>query len=70
MEDEDGVVMEQDDDHISGIVHGIGLEVYVKMDVQVLDMEIGGVNIQDVDQMIVGLHQIVMDVDIKYSIYI
>ena len=66
--DEDGV--DEDDNQISGIVHGIGLEVYVKMDVRVLGMEIGGVNIQEVDQMIVGLHQIVMDVDIKYSIYI
>jgi len=73
-EEEDGGDKDRDidiDHHqtLYGIVHGTGLEGHAKEDVQVLEMEIGVVNIQVPDQMIVGLRPIVMGVDIKITLY-
>ena len=76
MEEEDGGVKDGDmviehhrQEDMVGITRGIGLREYVKEDVQVLEGEIGDVNIQDRDLTIAGLQPIVMVVDIK-NIYI
>ena len=67
--------MEEDDLHhhhhqdIYGIIRGIGLADPVRKGVQVSGMEIGVVNIQDQDQMIVGSQMIVMVAVIK-KIYV
>lgn len=52
-------------EHMVGIDLGIGLVVYVKMDVLILETINGVVNILGADLMTVGLLQIVTDVDIK-----
>ena len=58
------------DDDIFGITQDTGLMVLVNADAQVLEMEIGDANIQDLDQMIAGLQTIVMGADIKKYINI